>query len=1037
MERKTLHFDLGHVPKKSKLVLKAGLKEYLLTEHTTETRKKYRMQNQALQVVPDCRITHFAEHIKLPANCPQLLFVTSPSRNMGSKLDTMLLTFIHVPEQARRKILTKKMVKLSNTYIHPKLAASGVQETKDLQMLLDVDDWKTAFDTAVSLVFHHSELLNLSAETAAEVSYIIQHSNGISDLAMAILQQALAHQQDPSVDNWVVEKPYLNPDGTPAAGTSYYAWTDTTISWMKAPLKDSLKISKNDPDLQSTSTKAGCYTIQSGITAVSGEQNCNTMSCSEDGGDYWVLNNLTPHYGYENIDGVTMDKGIFGTTFKNHWLRWLSVYAEFLGPDGSPIEPENWKSQLGDELAKIYDAKTKKYLQLVPSVDTILGIPVAAAEVDISFAWPANASSVRLLSGGIGRTGGIQGKDGQYHGGWDSQVCVPGAIMTGFFNLGIPMVCLVAGVTVESTVVNELAKISFSIIMEVAEALVDGPLAASLSDGDLQRIMLAFANVIPHLLLEATALAAYLDAKIAQGATEETVPVFGWIAAAVSVVCDIALLTQTIAEVAQSPATFEFVATRAIDANWTLLPDANHQNTWPLIAHHYIVTATYKDGTTRSVKGDMDSSPQTGPIMVAFNKEYSNRLPAGGTVMFKADFYSENNWLCGSVSTDFINADIEDNLLVVPQMNIVENVIPLSATTVYEFNNTLLFNEATQQHEWSKSQGCATATIKDLSADNTGNNLAKTAGITISQSNSQIGYVWQASGQNLPLEQGGIKENGQMFAFQTIDVRNNPQSALKSVACGFINKPMLLFDINGPSAGNNFYIDSRKGAYHLRQLVLDQKTEVLNLAQGISWGRFNQQIDACIIHPSGYAVGVNSANSKLEVLRLPLLGGTDQEAPFANLYSGYGSRSGLLHNPLGLAAAPGAGVIVLEDRDVGLGCPPRLQAFDLFGNPAGIFMNGMASVELSQENWTYLDVAVESKGFIYVLKYYGDGSSYLQYWLDIYNPDGSFLTQTPGIAAGKLTVDLWRTVYTLNFQKISKPDGEQTEPSVSIWVPTI
>jgi hypothetical protein len=205
----------------------------------------------------------------------------------------------------------------------------------------------------------------------------------------------------------------------------------------------------------------------------------------------------------------------------------------------------------------------------------------------------------------------------------------------------------------------------------------------------------------------------------------------------------------------------------------------------------------------------------------------------------------------------------------------------------------------------------------------------------------------------------------------------------------------------------------------------------------VSWGRFNQPIDACIIHPSGVAVGLNTTNAKLEVLSLSA-GVADKDAPLAEIYAGYGSRPGLLHRPVGLAPTVGSGVIVLQNADDNLNVPARLQAFDLKGNPAPIFAGSLAVAPLRAEDTTVtcLAIATESKGFIYVLKYLGDGSQVAQYLLDIYTPDGSFLAQTDGLPAGGIAVNLWRTLYTLDFQQIAKPGGGRTEPSVSVWTPT-
>ncbi|HWU86441.1 MAG TPA: hypothetical protein VN253_04175 [Kofleriaceae bacterium] len=94
---------------------------------------------------------------------------------------------------------------------------------------------------------------------------------------------------------------------------------------------------------------------------------------------------------------------------------------------------------------------------------------------------------------------------------------------------------------------------------------------------------------------------------------------------------------------------------------------------------------------------------------------------------------------------------------------------------------------------------------------------------------------------------------------------------------------------------------------------------------------------------------------------------------------------------------------------------------------------------------TYLDVAVETKSFIYVLSYEnassGETLTPASYRLDIYNPDGTWLARTPdqpgaaGVTGAHMTVDQWRNLYTLNYEAFQGPNG-RTEPSVSTWIPS-
>src|SRR5579872_882800 len=1043
----TLHFDLSFAAEDAPLKLHAGRARLLLHRHTSESLKRHRVDNAALRLIPDANITHYVENVSLPKEYVQLLFVTTPSKLPGAKLDTMLLSMIHIPRSAREKVIYERLACLHPcTHVpNPKLAMYGIQATlaTDPTPIIDVHNYKSAFDAAVSLVYHHLELVNIGQDTGARVQNVIEYSNGISDLAIQILQQAIGHQKNPANQNWVFESPYLDKNLKPT-NTNYYNWSDITRQWVVGPMGDSVKKAKNEPALQSTDTNAGIYTVQQGVTSVSEKQPPAGLRTApralNDTSSYWTLNNLTPHHGFEQDGDLSFDNNTFKVSFTNNWLRWLSGYVEFYGPDGTAVKPEGWQSQLPGGLGEFYDTDTKKYVAIFSSVNTILAIPVGNTPTDISFPWPKNASSVKIQCGGIARTGGIEGQDGKYYGAWDKYVCTAGAVMTGIFNFGIPTVCLAFGASVSLSGLNNIAKSAFSVILDAASAIITGIASSAIQGGNTVTLLTAFADLIPRLLLDITDLAVWMDAEIAEGAAEEATPIFGWIALAVSVASTIALLVETSVEVALSPATFEITASRAIDAQWTLSPDVKHQNTWPLEATSWEVVATYKDGTARSTTGKMESSPQTGPITVYFNADAGNRLPAGGQVMFTAKFFSETGWLAGSAKTDYLDADIASNVLTVPDMNTTENEIPLTATTTYQFDQKLTYNASKQDHEWSNAGGAPVATIKDLSSSNVGNNLAQLTNITISQQTSRLGYTWEASGQEIPLAGQNTAFSGQMFTFQAIDDRSAPESGLRFGPAGFTAKPLLLFDLDGPASGvgSNFWVDPRNGLYHVRQVVLDG-SKTFDLSIGKSWGRFNQQIDAATVHPSGYVVGVSTSNSKIEVLNLAAGVVDDAKAPLANIYSGYGTRPGLIHIPVGVASTPGAGVIVLEAADSGLpGAGARLQAFDLLGNPAPIFAGASPIAVLKDEGLPVhlLALAVESKGYIYVLKYLNDGSHVNDYRLDIYNVDGTWLNQTAGMAAGSLTVDLWRTVYTLNFEVIEKPGGGRTEPSVSIWLPS-
>jgi hypothetical protein len=1055
-EQRTLHFALPFVREDAEIKLHVGRARHVLQRHTTATLTAARQINRALRLLPDHQVTHFVPNLQLPADQAQLLLVSTTSRRPGARLPTLLLTKLHVPKDAIRRVLEHEREKGTTRRPDPALLAAGVEDDgTDPELPIDVQDWATALDAAVQAVFQHGELCNIGADNAAKVTNIIRnHAKGISDLRSQIYQQAEAHMKDPSASNWVEEEPYSNPDGSKPPPNSTvatkmrYVWSQRTQQWMLAPIQDSLRKVKNEPELQSSTTNAGNYAVLNGITAVGSPQNGDapprlrgvnlaaTRPRRLGGSDTsWTVNSDTPFFGFAYNNDVELSGGTFSASFTNSFLRWLSLYVEFLDSDGkTPVVPEGWQSKVPGGLAQTYDSDTKKYVTLVESVSTILAVPLGAEPTEISFPWPPNASGVRILAGGIGRSGGIQAQDGTYHGGWDQQVCAAGAMMTGIFCLGLPTICLLMGASIGAARLKSLSKSLIGVALEIGSMIVDGAISGTLGGSDSKSIILCFADLIPRLLLDAPELIIAINAAVAEEAVEESTPIFGWIALGLSIATTVAELAETSIEVALSPAVFDLTATRAIDAQWTLDPDPEHK-IWPREATHYIVTATFTDGTTRIAKGEMGPPPQTAPITVIFNAENEDQLPGGGTVQFDAKFYSDSGWLCGSATSPQLSIPIDADELTVPEQAIKENLIPLDATTRYLYQNSLTWDADKKQHLWASAR--PSATLTSLNPSNIGNNIGALGQITVNQPQTQLAYSWQASGQNIPAQPGGNPTNNQLFAFQTISTLTSPDEGLRFGPNGFVGAAAPLYDLTDGPSGNNFYLDPSNHLNHLRQILLDGSSGSFILPTNASWGRFNQPINACIVHSSGYAIGVNTGTAKLEVLRLPAASTTDATAPLANMFGGYGTRPGLMHQPVGVAPALGSGVIVLENADAGLQAPARMQGFDLFGNPAPIFAGNspVALVRTEASPISCLAIATESKGYIYVLKYVGDGSRPEYYLLDIYSPDGSFLAQTVGLPASGVAVDLWRTLYSLDYQQITKPQGERTEPSVSVWVP--
>jgi hypothetical protein len=207
---------------------------------------------------------------------------------------------------------------------------------------------------------------------------------------------------------------------------------------------------------------------------------------------------------------------------------------------------------------------------------------------------------------------------------------------------------------------------------------------------------------------------------------------------------------------------------------------------------------------------------------------------------------------------------------------------------------------------------------------------------------------------------------------------------------------------------------------------------VFAAADNESWGRFLLSGDRYAIHPQGYVIGISYQTAKIQILEIPTGSTTDAEAPVATLAGGQGFREGLLSGPVALGVALDGRILVLESLN------QRIQAFTIDGTPVPCFGPGdsmSSSMPLYQPSGvTYLDVSVEAKGYIYVLGFSGDGRDASSYFVDVYEPNGSWLVRTGGVAAAKIAVDLMRSLYTLNYEIILGPNG-RPEPSVSLWLP--
>ncbi|GAA5187289.1 hypothetical protein GCM10023322_35340 [Rugosimonospora acidiphila] len=709
----------------------------------------------------------------------------------------------------------------------------------------------------------------------------------------------------------------------------------------------------------------------------------------------------------------------------NHWLRHLSLHVQFAGADGRVLTPANWDEQLPEAIRGIFQPDpTKKYLDLIPPVDTLFGVKLPARPTTVRIPVPDDASEIRLLYGGLGT------------GTYDPAVCGIGIATTVVCELALPVILLVAGQAItDSRPVQALLadKDLLFGVCAIAGFLVTAGVATDIAvRGDVQPALLALGKSLGPLLLK-TGLNKFIAMKFAAGTAARAIPGVNLAFQIFNGVVTAAQLLQTTIDVLQSPFVYRTRVSRTVDLAVTLRPDPRtHQfppasagGQWRLMVL-YDNDATFGVCTTK-----LPPTVRSEPIEVTL---YA--CPAAGRLKVMAMFYTPEGWQAGQGQSGWVRAVA--GRVTVPDVTIDTNEVPLSAQSGYRHLQKLACVDNT--HRWVASAAPTDTPATRQRWVDQGKQVINWSELTLAQRPAQLATVYQARG--LPDAPGGEAR----YTVRNLSVLDKPDRKYAVTKQTFGAPAGAVYELISPDdgTGRNFVVDPGAGTFdpvrnpaggnHLRMVSLSSAggPPELPTGTGPSWGRFTLHNDRYVVHPKGYIVGINYAASKMEILQLPDGPVDDPHAPFATMSSGVGFRDGLMNGPRALGCTMDGRVLVLETGN------NRIQAFAVDGTPVSCF--GPADAPQvwmplrDPEGDHYLDLAVEPKGYIYVLGHSGDGSEASTYFLDVYEPDGGWLFRTTGMVAAKIAVDELRSLYTLNYEVILGPDA-RPEPSVSMWLP--
>lgn len=1024
-ERRTLHFDFsfGDVRDVRLVVANSQSNGAALVAHTAESRARARQQNPQLNAVPDAHLTHFVADVDLPADALQSLQAVGVDAATGES--AVAAMYVHVPTQAARAAANRARDAGRPLTVRAAGTSGGLEN-----LVINVRGFITPWDTAVTLVFHNQGVMNLNVDQGASILNLIgtlpcDDSDPSCTPFLATLATAVAEQWPATPSGgWATLVQLTTPDGKPVVdddGNPVYRYDPSAdVAQSVCLVADQIRqFIFDDEEFRGTN-----WHPTEGLTVCRSTASAARPAAAAAFAVTAAQPPGTHVHGVKFVTAEVVDPAnrTVELQVRNDYLRYLSTYVQFANEAGDlPVQ-----NPTSDDTARA------KFLARINSNFTVLGIPRLGDDVPLSsvrFDVPADASIAKVYFGSLGVGGEAFCPE-----------AVDGSILTLIFDIGIPTMMLAFGVAVTANMllalsgqfgvgIVQILKASLPLILAQTGSDLANGIFGSASSHSATEALIELGNAVLSAFFATGSGAAVLVEITAQAVTGSLVEFAGPLGAifrAIAVAADVATIAESVGEVLTNPALFINQLTLTMTTTVTINRDPNDFQ-FPATARTFEVILTYDSASKVAHKQVGTIEPgRTEPLVVVFDD-----VPSGGMVTVDVYLTTDTGCIVGR-STDANGTPgpfgpVPGTQAAI-ELTIKELLIPLTQTTQYLHDVKLEYQNG--QHVWVET-AAPTATITSL-MEGDDDALNGVAGITLSQRTGMAGYAYHAGGQGVPF--CGQSATGIMHVIQNVFLGEDADSGLKQVPCGFEQTAGIVYDKLGPPSGGgrNFFVQPTAEGYLLQSVSLDGTTP-FDLDNPLTWGVFSRSLDSLAVVPTGYVVGVDRQKHKMQILELPPAPSNPATAPQAVPFSvskmGPGTRPGLMLAPVAVTVIDAA-ILILEDGN------QRIQAVDVSGNPVLRFQNGTTNIiELEQgAGIVYLDLGVEGMGYLYVLSFVNDGAAAADYRLDVYDPQGNFLTRTTGVAAARMAVDTFRNVYTLNYETIA--GAPRVEPSLSQWNPS-
>jgi hypothetical protein len=1049
------HFALGPAAHLADLRVVASGREFALIPHTRSTRSALQSQGTFWHKIRRSQLTHFAE-VPLRRDRGALLSIHATRHGQT----VLVAQAFHAPAAATRALAQAAFL-LEGSYKSvagspERLAALGV-DASQLTSVHEIADLETVVDphqTAIALTMLHPNVATIAPTQVATTKSLLGQTPEVSALGSYIGQMQQAGR------DYATLVPAVDNDGNPSqikvgAQTTTFSTvqlnqTDTTFTANARSafvagiqgVRDTGSLGKviNQPldeihDKQDTST----WHQSEGVIIVPTPYQPPTDVGS---GVNVQVKNPGLLYGTRTALNGALSGRQVPLKLYNNYVRWVWVYVQYLKADGTNLSL--------DPGATFPNTKYSRSLGLLPQIFTLLGVPLWDTNtIEVTLDFPPEATSARLLFCGLGNDA-VAGGWRQYfpadaypdHIAPQDEVLFA-ALTTAIVTLGLTSFALLTDLDIATTWASvrkyfaddsNLTLQAFEDLLKASAALTAAESFASLvaaggatyadinanngSTANIWSILSALGSLIPKIIFNPAQVLLWVnigDAILANEVASKIVaaiPLVGEIVEAIEAVGDAVTLAEAIGETIASPWVIENQISLTYQATVTVSRDSRAA-TWPVTARSWRIEA--------KIDGALALTPSTGalnaggrtdsdPIVLTLTAPFGGNTISWSIVVLDA----AGNQVGTGVSAQLANNDAANPPSSVA-FAITELPAPITAATVFKRADTTLYSATGGGYTWSN------AVTDTGTRANSG--IQEVTGVAIATRLGVAGIVWKQADKYW-LRGVPVAENGTTITLGGATTQ------------GYTRRPFLLFDsfVGASDIANHVLLepDDTTPGYHIRRLAIDPTTGALSWDPTTSLGDFLLPVSAAALHSSGRVVAIHTDSGRLG----HVLPANTPRAPLAAYAAGPGSEIGLLSSPTAVAVTNPGTIIVLE---VGAS---QLAAFDLNGNPVRYFGTGSpAAFTLTLPGpATYLDVAVDGSGQIYVLSYQGDGTQPADYRIDVYTPSGTPLaTNSPGTNIPHLAVDYWRSIYTANYTALldSSTGQPRIDPALGVPEPSL